>query len=295
MLSPRTLKIIRRIHLYLGLLLLPWVLLYGASALLFNHSTWMSEREQQVISAETLVAAGWPRWESSEAFATALEHDLGRPVDDSGSGGSWSVRAPRLAGGFDVRFADADATHRLWIHGDGEAAVLWSSPRSDMVVHEARLEEGARSGTFDAYAEEARQRVPALLAELGFADAQPTVRRVPTVRFDVPRAGGLLRGEYEVGGEVVVEDPSRAGLAGRVRESLLDLHTSHGYGARGGVRAAWGVLVDLMGGAMLLWGVSGLLMWWQLLRTRRWGVVCLGVSTVAAAVLGVGMLRLFAG
>ncbi len=30
---------IRRIHLYAGLLMFPWVLLYGFTALLFNHST----------------------------------------------------------------------------------------------------------------------------------------------------------------------------------------------------------------------------------------------------------------
>ena len=39
---------IRRIHLYSGLFMLPWVLLYGATALLFNHPTLMSGSQTEI-------------------------------------------------------------------------------------------------------------------------------------------------------------------------------------------------------------------------------------------------------
>src|SRR6476661_6325569 len=33
----RTMRVVRRVHLYSGLFLFPWVMLYGFTALLFNH------------------------------------------------------------------------------------------------------------------------------------------------------------------------------------------------------------------------------------------------------------------
>ena len=41
--------------------------------------------------------------------------------------------------------------------------------------------------------------------------------------------------------------------------------------------------------AMAFWGVSGLLMWWQLKATRRTGAVVLALSAAAAAALAVAM------
>lgn len=38
----RFMKLVRRTHMYTGLILLPWVLLFGASGVLFNHPTWLS-------------------------------------------------------------------------------------------------------------------------------------------------------------------------------------------------------------------------------------------------------------
>ena len=35
--APRIIKFLRRIHLYAGLFLLPWVFLYGVTGAMFNH------------------------------------------------------------------------------------------------------------------------------------------------------------------------------------------------------------------------------------------------------------------
>ena len=40
---------------------------------------------------------------------------------------------------------------------------------------------------------------------------------------------------------------------------------------------------------MVFWGLSGVLMWWQIKATRRVGAVVLLVSLLAAAAAGVGM------
>jgi hypothetical protein len=39
--------IVRRLHLYLGLFLLSWVVMFGASSLLLNHTTWLQDADGQ--------------------------------------------------------------------------------------------------------------------------------------------------------------------------------------------------------------------------------------------------------
>ena len=47
----------------------------------------------------------------------------------------------------------------------------------------------------------------------------------------------------------------------------------------------WAVIVDLMAGVMCFWGVSGLLMWWQLKATRKLGTVILVLSAIVATAI----------
>ena len=44
-------KAVRRVHLYLGLILIPWLFLYGVTALLFNHGMWLTDREDVSIQS----------------------------------------------------------------------------------------------------------------------------------------------------------------------------------------------------------------------------------------------------
>ena len=41
--------------------------------------------------------------------------------------------------------------------------------------------------------------------------------------------------------------------------------------------------------AMVFWGASGLLMWWQITKLRAWGTVVLTVSILVAAAMAIGM------
>ena len=58
-------KAVRRVHLYFGLFLVPWVMLYGFTALLFNHPDWMHPRTIDpfgpAILADTRFADPWQR------------------------------------------------------------------------------------------------------------------------------------------------------------------------------------------------------------------------------------------
>ena len=46
--------------------------------------------------------------------------------------------------------------------------------------------------------------------------------------------------------------------------------------------------------AMVFWGASGILMWWQLKKLRAWGLVTLIASAAVATALAVGMHEVLA-
>ena len=65
----QVLKLIRRIHLYAGLFLAPWVMLYGTTALLFNHPGDFTERAVSHLGADLLAGTALADPPTSKAAA----------------------------------------------------------------------------------------------------------------------------------------------------------------------------------------------------------------------------------
>jgi hypothetical protein len=74
------------------------------------------------------------------------------------------------------------------------------------------------------------------------------------------------------------------------RRFLTRMHTTHGYPLDHNARWVWAIVVDVMSGVLVFWGISGLVMWWQIKRTRPWGSVALVVSIGFAIGLGASMM-----
>ncbi len=75
------------------------------------------------------------------------------------------------------------------------------------------------------------------------------------------------------------------------RRYLLRLHTAHTYPTEGGARWYWAVVVDIMAFVMVFWGASGVVMWWQIKSTRRFGSIAMLTSLVVAACLFYAMFQ----
>lgn len=70
-------------------------------------------------------------------------------------------------------------------------------------------------------------------------------------------------------------------------EALLRMHFRTGYGQGDPQQFIWGLIVDVVCGALIVWVGTGLYLWWKIPRTRRWGVVAIvaGFAYFAALVL----------
>ena len=119
---------------------------------------------------------------------------------------------------------------------------------------------------------------------------------MPEVSFLMDADGRRWRVTYNaLTGSVIGQPPDDAASPPATRTFLLRLHTAHGYPYRAGPDQAWAVLVDVMAVALLFWGVTGLVMWWQVRAARRSGAIVLLASAAVAAVLVSAMRAATAG
>lgn len=255
----------RRTHLYSGLLMLPFVLIYGVSAFLFNHAG----GEPPLALPESEAMRGQWSFDADALAASIVDHF------------AWPARTVAAAhgeGDWAFEFREADATWRLTLP-------LGDRPATLRRVRASSPEERVPMSLFAAQGAAAERAAAALLAASGRSATELRRLGAPTVRFDGPngeRTVSLQRGQV-----------SRSASAFDLERLLMRLHTTHGYATSHWARTVWAVIVDLMAAAMLLWTVSGVWMWWLKRSHRRSGGFVLLGGVAAAVLLGAALALQF--
>jgi hypothetical protein len=322
-LGKRAMMLVRRGHLYLGLFLFPWAVLYGVTAFLFNHPTAFADAGSAGFGADAL--RGTPL-EAAPAPADTAARVVAALNDRAGTARYTLVADPPPAYARDfvaaqVKAADGGSLTVFFDLTGPAGSVRGSPPRPEPKGPvKAPFAVGGGGGPPsratrggppkgprpdatpadgltlpDPLPELVKASAPRVLAHLGYpAAAEVSVPTVPDLQFRLADSDGSeWAATYNaatgaVGGKPAVEGETE-GMSWR--RFLLRLHVAHGYPSGGGVRWWWAVVVDAMAFVMVFWGVSGLLMWWQLKAQRRLGVGLLAASGVAATVLAVGMYQ----
>lgn len=321
----RAMHLVRRGHLYLGLFLLPWAILYGITGFLFNHPTAFSDRNTASFGAASLVGSAFLPGPTPASIAEQVVAGLNTR---SGSLTTYSLVDPESVkyGPRSLAFAtatleDGRKVSLLFdvVYGSGTVREQPNTPPpapakpAPFAIQSGRggstgTGRGGRNANTNAPAanpltvpnplhERVQAAIPAALAATGFPAAiESVVTSVPDLIFTLQDAEGQVwRVNYNamkgtVSGTVAEQKPASESLS--VRRFLLRLHTAHGYPAEGGSKWWWAVIVDAMAFVMVFWGASGLLMWWQIKATRRIGIPILISSAVTATVLTMGMYAL---
>ncbi len=313
--SSKITMLIRRIHLYAGLFMLPWVLLYGFTALLFNHPTYLTDSKTEIQhfslsdeQREQLPTAGG----IAEQVVSAANAELSK----AGKNQKIEISNPESAG-FQRRafgtLSNEDQSVSLILDlntGTGYIRKRELTPRNDdEKSKEVSLDNGLNITLAKNPAKQIKESVSDLLVESGVAPDKMQLRGIPTLEFDVMIDGEKKRVRFSPesqrrGRGRPSPQPSgknKAGIKGKLtivgnspreislRSYLLRLHTAHGYPIQKNSRWFWAIAVDLMFASMVFWGLSGVIMWWQIKRTRKIGFVVLLLSGIVAAWLAIGM------
>ena len=312
---------IRRGHLFLGLFLFPWAILYGVTGFLFNHPTAFSDQPTKSFGSEALVGtplegapgpseqaeevvrrlnehkrpaaayrlAGEARYAREFAFATVKVTEKGREqtvsvlVDLKNSQGT--VRsAPPEAPKKEVEKAP-------FAVGRGSS----DTPRGRSSEVERPNADGIKLGS--PLPDRVKAAIPAILNSTGFPTGEITVTSVPELTIPIEADGRIWTATYNgmTGSLSGKPAETEAKPEPSVRRFLTRLHLAHGYPGEQDSRWFWAVIVDAMAFVMCFWGLSGLIMWWQIKATRIAGAIVLLLSAAAAIALGFGMFSLMVG
>ena len=286
-------KLVRRAHMYTGLLLLPWVILFGLSGMFFNHGRQFGPMQTVAQWTPDQVAAAHG---FSPADARSLAEELVADLNHSADGERFVLpddHAPTLEGTYSYQANSERGRLQVSISSNrGEAHIL-QLPGGKPHDSPPFARPSAEVASFDAGS--AEQLAAALLAEADVQISGPleaSSRGFAELRLQVetPRDGRRWNVVYKL---------LDGSLSGRAVDEVADndfysvvtrLHKTHHYPDRRGARWVWTAFADATGITMVFWGLSGLIMWWQMKPTRVVGIAGLSVAAVLGVVIFSGTI-----
>lgn len=314
---------VRRGHLYLGLFLFPWAVLYGVTAFLFNHPTAFSDQPTTRFGREAL--RDTPMEDPPAAAAVAA--DVVAALQARANGAAYRLVDPGAARYTrDFAFAtvrtDAGEQVSVLVEVNGSGGTVRAQPAAEKRRPEpapfavggrpagggrGKMQAGRGANRprpagddwltiSDPLHERVKAAIPIVLERGDLPTGDVTVTSVPDLTFAMADGDGAVWAvtyNAMAGTVAGTRDEDKEPREVTVRRFLTRLHLAHGYPSSLGARWAWAVIVDAMAAVMVFWGVSGLFMWWQIKATRWWGVLTLAGSAVVAGLLAVGMYRVF--
>jgi hypothetical protein len=275
------LQLLRRSHLYAGLFMLPWTMVYAVSAVLFNHPQLYSDRREATFGKDAL--AGTPM-ESPPAPAD-LANQVIAALRERNPGASYALVEPEKA-----RYAPDSAVANVRADGQnitllvnlmGNGGYIRSQPappprpaeeKAPFAVGEAGnndLREGrpegrpapaTRGGDAVRFAQPLEERVKAAVPELlerhGFPQGKVSVTFVPDLTFLMMADNKMWKVKYHFqtgsvsGGSPDADVPTARPVS--TGQFLTQLHLARGYPAEANLRWWWAIIVDAMAGIMVV-------------------------------------------
>lgn len=306
-------QFVRRTHLYVGLFLFPWAILYGVTGFLFNHPTFFADsptnsfvradvagtpledlptpitqasavlgalNEQKKPAMPFQLGKGEARYATRDSFIATVKADRRTffvVFDPKTASGTIRETTPRSLDAEPAPFATgkADAPRQRGMGMMGPMKHDHSGVRiSDPVTD--RLKSG----------------IPTLMERKGFPTGEVTITTSPDVKFPVEADGKAWTATFNPLTTNVTGTPGTETSDLSVRSFLLRMHLTRGYPGEVNTKWAWAAGVDAIALTLCFWGFSGLFMWWQIKSTRKPGLVVLLISAVVATTLTIGMYGL---
>jgi len=274
---------VRRAHMYLGLLLFPWVIFFGFTGMLFNHPG----------IGESVVARPIP---SALLRAKGIEPvDARRIAEDVIAALRAQGRSYRLDPSFDSRLFGSTA---FATQGDGKKYLFLVDLPAHRGLLLSRPDRTPPDAPFAGHVElpehgivRLEPNADAVLGELGLGDLPPARAAIaPSVRFRmVDDEGHAWNTTYDLGsgrldGRLAARTPKLS-----LHDLLGRMHKTHHFPTSIGPRTFWALFADLTGITLVVWATTGLCMWVQIKKTRAMGTVAVSVGALIALVVMVAL------
>ena len=278
-----SMKLTRRLHMYFGLVLAPFVLLYGITAILFNHQSLFSTSTYETVNPSKFADLAFT---DPNALADAVTVEIS---EQSGQSIERIESFPAdFRGDMIIDFTEDTVRRRYRITPETMTGTLQTTPRSIEDEEEPVLAiesvEPREVETIDGIK---------TLLEAEHVEASGRIRSMPDLEFRVRADDEELALTYDLrSGDIAQRKVDEPRMDFNLRSFLLRLHVSHGFPSQTSARTVWAIIVDVTAALMIFWAVSGIIMWWQLRPTRFNGMFTMVLGVVLSIALGYAMLNL---
>jgi hypothetical protein len=313
--TTRVMKIIRRIHMFTGLFMLPWVLVYGISALSFNHGSWFYPANPKSATPHDIRQLPRSFWDDATVKSVASAHSLAENIlaDINQQAATGGQEQWRLVPDKKPRFSEnlvSSGTKgkdrvemRVNLNAHNGTLELFSpkkiSPSEPNGKDSAPANQTRRFNSVttpvldDLWLAALESKINQTLNSTNTAPASLRVIKVPEFIFTAEAEGRRWNIHCDLATGEVFARPANLewNWLASTTWFMARLHVSRGYPSDGSltIRWWWALIVDAMAFIMLLWGVSGAAMWWQMKGQRKWGFATLALCGLTGWLIWSGM------
>ena len=256
--------------------MIPYIIIFALSGIVFNHPTTLNNRSMDNFRlSEDL---------SFDALMPDIHH-LAESITDSlvvdGVIINPTLKNVRYDHTMILRNRSTIADYRVQVDIPTSKVQIISLPD---FVEDTRVTQGS-------FKKEGLATTP-LLAKLeeilesrGLTPGTSRVQRIPNLVFDLISEENGYRVNYSLqNGNYSVEDLSKRNF--KMHYFLVNLHQEHGYPVAGfSVKWLWIFFADALAVLMLVWAISGLIMWIKMKRLFTVGIIVISCSMLLALVI----------
>ncbi len=285
--------LIRRVHLYSGLFLLPWVIMYGVTGAMFNHLGLFPRVAIQPVDPSVVASSAMAAFPGPNELAKQVVESL-RTASGNTTIELASKHGAEFTNELMFEMKDADGQHVVYMDTVSKSSWIVTQPKLNLEpprllgdIKTIRLTPDPRNT-----AQEAAEQI---LKDAGKKPSgHPQQFGWTKLNFLANVDGKPARVTYVLNDGHVDVNQFTGNHDMPLRQFLLRMHTSHGQPPHWNARMVWSIAVDTMAIAMVGWGLSGLFMWWQLKRTRMIGSVVIAFSLLTATAMWFGLHSFYA-
>ena len=280
--------------MYTGIILVPWIILFGATGVLFNHPNLFSSKDV-IKSVKSQIVKD--KLELKLINSELLSSNIIDYLNYNNKNKLHNVKNSFLDGKLIYSLNNNNGRHYLYVNMHDLSARIESRPNSQKTIEPKFLGKiKIDSNNFDW--NRSKQKAKEIFKLAGIESTNKVnllSRSGPKIFFNAKSVNENL--EYNLVYNLIDSELSgrQSGFSNSplgIRSTLLRLHMLHTYPDNYNFRWFWSLFVDATGVMLILWGLSGLVMWWQIKPTRILGIISISVALISTIIITFGTVNL---
>ena len=267
----------RRIHLYAGLIMIPYIFIFGLSGLLFNHPTWLINR-----SSETFTLNKTHDFKNMFPNLDVLANSVKDSLINKGELFEGEMTDVEYDNSMILRNINKIEDYRLNVDIPSSQAQLMNLP--DFVDNTSVSRGNIK---FDSLVSinDLLLNMENIIRAKQLTPGKSRVQRIPNLTFKLSDNDKNYGVQYNLtNGNYRVMNLNNREF--KTNYFLVNLHQVHGYPTKGfSIEWVWVFFADCLAFLLIIWAISGFIMWYKMKRFFVIGAVLLCVTGIVSLYL----------